>query len=80
MDAQIKSKQVQSDLIAHELEGSKPCTKTPHTFDAAHVAAARGGAARRERGQLVSTIAEHVANQRIELQLVKLIRIFEPRS
>jgi HlyD family secretion protein len=78
MDAQIKSKQVQSDLITKELEGvqalyEKRLTPLTRLTSLQREAARLDG----ERGQLVSTIAEtrgKIAES--ELQLVKLDQDF----
>jgi len=78
MDAQIRSKQVQSDLIAQELEGvqalyEKRLTPLTRLTSLQREAARLDG----ERGQLVSTIAETRGKiNESELQLVKLDQDF----
>jgi HlyD family secretion protein len=78
IDAQIKSKQIQSDLIAQELEGvqalyEKRLTPLTRLTSLQREAARLDG----ERGQLVSTTAEtHGKINESELQLVKLDQDF----
>src|SRR5882762_8854683 len=78
MDAQIRSKQVQSDLIAQELEGvqalyEKRLTPLTRLTSLQREAARLDG----DRGQLISTIAETRSKiSELELQLVKLDQDF----
>ena len=78
LDAQIKSKRTQSELIGRELEGiqslyDKGLTTLPRLTSLQREAARLDG----ERGQLVSTIAETRAKiSESELQLVKLDQDF----
>src|SRR5260370_12351306 len=78
MDAQSKSKQVQSNLIAQELEGVQ-ALYDKHLTPLTRLTSLQREAARLdgERGQLVSTIAETRAKiSESELQLVKLDQDF----
>jgi membrane fusion protein, type I secretion system len=78
LDAQTKSKQTQSDLIAQELEGiqalyEKRLTPLTRLTSLQREAARLDG----ERGQLISTIAETRSKiSELELQLVKLDQDF----